>query len=150
MPNTIQLKRSTTTGAVPTSGQLEQGELAVNLVDKKIFTKNASGDVVDLAVATVPPNVKVANYTLAKSDTGNHISISGGDITVPPSVFAPGDVVVIYNNNGSTSRSIIKGAGVTMYWINAVDANRTLGIRGVATLLCVASNTFVITGQGVS
>jgi len=37
-----------------------------------------------------------------------------------------------------------------MYWVNGADANRTLGIRGVATLLCVASNTFVITGQGVS
>jgi hypothetical protein len=150
MSNTIQIKRSSTAAAVPTAGQLAVGELAINLVDKKIYTKNSAGDVVDLAVATVPPNVKVANYTLLKSDTGNHISVSAGDITVPPSVFAPGDVVVIYNNNGSTSRSIIKGAGVTMYWIGAADANRTLGIRGVATLLCVASNTFVITGQGVS
>ena len=34
-----------------------------------------------------------------------------------------------------------------MYWAQTgVDADRTLAQRGVATILCVASNTFVITG----
>ena len=48
MSNTIQIKRSSTAGAVPTVGQLAQGELAVNLVDKKLFTKDASNAVIGL------------------------------------------------------------------------------------------------------
>jgi hypothetical protein len=32
----------------------------------------------------------------------------------------------------------------------ATTGNRTLAQRGVATLLCVASNTFVITGAGIT
>jgi hypothetical protein len=48
MSNTIQIKRSSTSGAVPTAGQLAQGELAVNLADKKLFTKDASNAVIGL------------------------------------------------------------------------------------------------------
>ena len=48
MSNTIQIKRSTTAAAVPTAGQLAVGELAVNLVDKKLYTKDAVGAVVEM------------------------------------------------------------------------------------------------------
>jgi hypothetical protein len=48
MANTIQIKRSSTAGSAPTASQLAQGELAVNLVDKRMFTKNASNAVVEL------------------------------------------------------------------------------------------------------
>jgi hypothetical protein len=48
MSNTIVIKNSSTTTAVPASGDLVQGELAVNVTDKKIFTKNASGTIVTL------------------------------------------------------------------------------------------------------
>jgi hypothetical protein len=51
MSNTIQIKRSTTAGAVPTAGQLAVGELAVNLADRKLFTKNASNVVVPVTNA---------------------------------------------------------------------------------------------------
>jgi hypothetical protein len=48
MSNTIQIKRSSTAASVPTAGQLAVGELAVNLADRKLFTKNASNAVVEL------------------------------------------------------------------------------------------------------
>ena len=100
-------------------------------------------------LCTLPPQAKSANYTLAATDVGGVTSISSGDITVPPSVFSAGDVVVIYNN-AATARTIIRGAGVTMYWVSASNADRTLAARGVATILCVGANEFVITGQGLS
>jgi len=100
-------------------------------------------------LCTLPAQSKSANYTLQASDVGGHISISSGDITVPPSVFSVGDVVVIYNN-ASSSRNILKGSGVTLYWFNGADANRVLLQRGLATVMCVASNVFVISGQGVT
>lgn len=48
MANTIQIKRSSTAAAIPTAGQLAAGELAVNLVDRKLYSKNASGTVIQL------------------------------------------------------------------------------------------------------
>lgn len=45
---TIITKNSSTASAVPASGDLVQGELAVNVTDKKIFTKNAAGTIVTL------------------------------------------------------------------------------------------------------
>jgi len=38
----VQLKRSTTAGAVPEAAQLVEGELAINLLDKKLYSKNAT------------------------------------------------------------------------------------------------------------
>jgi hypothetical protein len=48
MANTIQIKRSSTAGDVPTTGDLAQGELAVNLPDRKIYTKDNNNAVVQL------------------------------------------------------------------------------------------------------
>jgi hypothetical protein len=53
MSNTIQIKRSSTAAAVPTAGQLAVGELAVNLTDRKLYTKNTSNAVVELGGAGV-------------------------------------------------------------------------------------------------
>jgi hypothetical protein len=48
MANTIITKNSATATAVPTAGQLVQGELAVNVTDKRLFTENSGGTVVEL------------------------------------------------------------------------------------------------------
>jgi hypothetical protein len=50
MANTIITKNSATATAVPTAGQLVQGELAVNVTDKRLFTENSGGTVVELGV----------------------------------------------------------------------------------------------------
>ena len=108
----------------------------------------ADGARTNLKTGTVPPVVSGGAYTLQLSDVGDHVSATG-NITVPPSVFSAGDVVVIYNNTGG-NLSILRGAGVTMYWVAGANADRTLGTRGLASVVCVASNTFVITGQGLT
>ena len=51
MPSTIVTKNSSTASAVPSAGSLTQGELAVNVTDKRLYTKNASGTVVELATS---------------------------------------------------------------------------------------------------
>jgi len=45
---TIITKNSSTASAVPSAGVLTQGELAVNVTDKKLYTKNSGGAVVSL------------------------------------------------------------------------------------------------------
>lgn len=51
MPTTIVTKNSSTASAVPSAGSLTQGELAVNVTDKKLYTKNSGGSVVELTGA---------------------------------------------------------------------------------------------------
>lgn len=46
MANTIILKKSSVATKVPAAGDLQVGELAVNLVDQKLYSKNALGTVV--------------------------------------------------------------------------------------------------------
>jgi hypothetical protein len=65
-------------------------------------------------------------------------------------IFSAGDTVSIYNNSGS-NQTITQGVSVTMYLVGtATTGNRTLAQRGVATILCVASDTFVIMGGGLT
>ena len=102
----------------------------------------------NLGTYSVPAVSTTGAYTLLATDVGQHVSIDA-NVTVPPSVFSVGDVVVIYNNTASAI-SVLRGAGVTMYWVGGVNGDRALSARGLATLLCVASNVFVITGQGLA
>ena len=107
-------------------------------------------DAADALLLSVPQNAQTSSYTLVASDKGKHISITTGGVTIPPSIFAAGDVVSIYNNS-SSNQTITAGAGVTLRLVGTATAgNRTLAQRGLATILCVNSNEFVITGGGIS
>jgi hypothetical protein len=101
----------------------------------------------NLGVYTVPPVSTTGAYTLLATDVGQSVQVDA-NVTVPPSVFSAGDVVVVYNNSASAI-TVLRGSGVTMYWVGGVNNDRALTARGLATLLCVASNVFVITGQGL-
>jgi hypothetical protein len=113
---------------------------------------DVSGEIRDQSgnVRSVPQNAKTSAYTLIASDNGKHISITTGGVTVPSGVFAAGDTVTIYNDSAS-NQTITQGASVTMYLVGtATTGNRTLAQRGLCTVLCVASNTFVVTGGGLT
>lgn len=113
---------------------------------------NVSGVVSDSAgsLRNLPQVSKSSAYTLIASDTGKHVSISSGGVTVASGVFSIGDVVTIYNNS-SSSQTITQGSSVTLRQAGTSNTgNRTLAEYGVATLMCVASNTFAISGAGLS
>ena len=42
MSTVIKLKRTTTASSVPTTANLEDGEVAVNIIDKKIYVRNGA------------------------------------------------------------------------------------------------------------
>jgi hypothetical protein len=48
MATKIITKNSSTTTAIPTAGDLVQGELAVNVTDKRLFTEDSGGAIVEL------------------------------------------------------------------------------------------------------
>jgi len=102
-------------------------------------------------VRSVPVNSQTGAYTVVAGDAGKFISITTGGVTVATTTaFTTGQSVSIYNDSGS-SQTITQGASVTMYQVGTANTgNRTLAQRGLCTILCVGSNTYVITGGGVS
>ncbi len=99
---------------------------------------------------TLTLNEKSSNYTLVASDNSKIISITAAiSITVPSGVFSAGDTVTIVNNTNAT-RSIVQGSGVTMYTAGtSTTGNKSLIQRGIATVICVSSDTFFISGAGL-
>jgi hypothetical protein len=78
MANTIITKNSITASAVPTSGDLVQGELAVNVTDKRLFTENNGGVVVE--VGTNPSSITTGNLTASGIVTIPDNAISGDKV----------------------------------------------------------------------
>lgn len=87
MPNKIILKKSSVAAKVPLATDLDVGELAVNLADAKLYSKNAAGTVISVgggggSVTTnglfEHANTITANYTVA---SGNN-ALSAGAITI--------------------------------------------------------------------
>ena len=98
----------------------------------------------------VPFNEQTSAYILQSSDQGKVVSIVSGGVTVPNAVFSQGDNITIYNSSFS-SQNITPASTVTMYLVGTANtAVRTLAQRGMATVVCVAANTFVITGGGLT
>jgi len=144
----ITVSAATTTNTIVASSTISAGGTISNTSGN--IDANA-GNVIDQKgeIRTVPTNTQGSTYTFVAADHGKVI-IASGNITVPPSIFTAGQTVTVYNNT-SSSLTIAKGSGVTMYWsTDGTNANRTLATRGVATVLCVGSNTFVITGGTLS
>jgi len=65
-------------------------------------------------------------------------------------VFSVGDAVSIYNET-TGDITIIEGTSVTLRSAGTADTgNRTLAQYGLCTLLCVGTDTFVISGVGLT
>ena len=90
------------------------------------------------------------SYTLQASDDGKIINTSSF-VTVPSGVFSPGQTITIYNNSQTTALTVVEGSGITMYLVNSTQTgNRSVGVNGIAVVICVDTNKFVISGGGVS
>ena len=48
MGTVVQLKRSETTGSIPTASDIAVGELAVNLADGTLYSKKTDGSIIEV------------------------------------------------------------------------------------------------------
>ena len=100
-------------------------------------------------VRLVPIAAQTSAYTITATDHGKCISTSS-NVIVPPSTFTAGQNAIIFNS-GTTDITITQSTSVTMYQVGTSNTgNRTLAQKGLATVYCVTTNTFVITGGGLS
>lgn len=86
----IQFKRSKTTGAKPTTAQIAEGELAINLKDRTIFTNDGT-QIIDLSLSKggqIDGNITQSGSTIIS----NELTV-GMDITAKRNVIVSGQVV---------------------------------------------------------
>ena len=100
-------------------------------------------------VRSLPVNTQAAAYTIQTDDTGKMVKASG-DITVSSAnELSEGDIVTIYN---STAGDInIERSSTDMYLVgDSTSQNRVLAQKGIATLVCVGTNEYVLMGGGIT
>lgn len=106
-----------------------------------------------LATSIIAINAQTGTtYTAQASDVGKLVTASNAAaiaLTIPPSVFAVGDQInIMQGTGGSGVVTITAGVGVTL---NSNGAKlKTNGQYAIATVLCIASNTFVVLGNLVA
>jgi len=76
MATKIITKNSSTTTAIPTAGDLVQGELAVNVTDKRLFTEDSGGAIVELG--TNPSTLTSGAATFSGAITGTVVQSNAG------------------------------------------------------------------------
>jgi hypothetical protein len=111
MTNTVLIKRSSTANSIPSAGNLQPGEIAINYADGNLFYKN-SGNVVTLLTSnqfvSVAGNITGGNILTAGiiSATGN---ITGGNINTVGVVSATGNVSAgnLYSNATANVRNLV-------------------------------------------
>ena len=146
---------NTGTLTLPTSTDTLVGRATTDTLTNKTLSGGTISNASSISdtkgdVRAVPQNAKTSAYVLVATDAGKYISITTGGVTVPSGVFSAGETVTIYNNS-SSDQTVTQGSSVTMYQVGTANTgNRTLAQRGLATVICVSSNTFVITGGGLT
>jgi len=147
----IQLYRTATSSAVPTAGNLAEGELAINTNDGKLFFKNSSGAVTVLADVTPAPAgvsyvAKTANFTVSNLQ-GVLADTSGGAFTVTlPASPTLGDQVIIADSGGAfgTNNCIAGRNGST---IEGTAADLNLDITGISVQFVYSGTTWEVYAQ---
>jgi hypothetical protein len=89
MANTIKIRRSTTASSVPTTTQLDQGELAVNVYDGKLFFKKVQSGVESIVTLQESAGSGItslnsqtgATQTIATGTSGTDFAVSSSSNT---------------------------------------------------------------------
>lgn len=102
----LQTKYSSTASAVPTAAVLIQGELAVNVTDKRLFTENNSGVVVELG--TNPTSLTTGSIAVTGTVDGRDVSADG---TKLDGIAANANNYVLPFTNNSTNWNTAFGWG---------------------------------------
>jgi hypothetical protein len=109
------------------------------------------------AAQTVPQNAQTTNYILTASDAGKHLyytQAANVNLYIPwtsNASFSNGTTIMIVSRTTSSANVIVTpNVGVSMYLAgNTTSASRNVTTYGMATLIQVAANTWMINGTGV-
>jgi hypothetical protein len=135
MATKIVTKNSSTASAVPTASDLVQGELAVNVADKRLFTEDNGGAIVELG--TNPSALTVTGEITANGG----IALGDND----KATFGAGDDLEIYHNG---SNSIITETGTGNLYLGGDNLLLTNGSLSAAYLEAITGGAVNIYHNG--
>ena len=122
-----------------------------------ISANDAAAALATLGAATldVPQNAQNNSYQLALSDRGKSIDLlaAGLQVTVPANgtVAFPIGTTITVTNNANAQATIVPASGVTLRLAGTANAGqRTLAPYAVATMRKIATDTWIISGAGLS
>ena len=123
-----------------------------------ITTGNVVGNVSGFAIGyrDIPQVSFTGNATMAAADAGKHFySTESTDYVLTiadnSAVTWPVGTTIIVVNRGTGNITVAQAAGVSLYLAgNSSAGNRTVTTYGMATVLNVAANVWMINGTGVS
>ena len=151
MSNTILLKKSGTANAIPGSGNLSVGELAINYTDGNLFYVDGGGTVKVIAsnkTQTLTGNISAGNVISSGqvTATGN---ITGGNLITVGLVSATGNVTGNYFiGNGSLltgiDATLISNGNSSVQTL--ANANITMNPAGTPNVVVVANTGAYVTG----
>lgn len=132
--STVKLKRSAVPGRVPTAGQLELGEVAINTHDGKMYLKkDANGAVSVIEVGGIPAdsatNVLYVSKSGNDSNDGSTIGFAKASIESALSAASTGTTIFVKSGEYTLNNST---AGITIpSFVSLVGDNlRTTSIKG--------------------
>lgn len=127
MANKIILKKSSVANKVPLATDLEVGELAVNLADAKLYSKNASGTVISVGGGSGSGDVvgpsSATDNAFARFDGTTGKLIQNGLITADDA----GNVANINSLGFDTTPTTVPTTEGSLYWDSA-DGIQTLSL----------------------
>ena len=156
----IKLRRSATAGAIPTTSNLDLGELALNTYDGKLYTKTTEGSldsVIQVGSATdsyfkIRKAVTTELTVTVASKSTNHIDHGSGSslayyingIESPHFQLVPGNTYKFDQSNSSNSghplRFYYESTKTTAYTTNVTSSGTPVS-SGAHTTIVVGDNT---------
>ena len=119
--------------------------LLVNRTGITINSFTIAAPVVASSIDAKPAAGSVTTGTLTYAGNANKQVTATGNITMPASVFAAGDMGVV--RAGGSARTITRGASLTMYVNGANAATATLSSRGIMGFNYEAGGVVYLTGD---
>jgi len=146
-----------TSFSASTSSNSGNGSLTYNNATGAFtYTPAATINSYSIGYLEIPQVVLTTSTTLALSDSGKHYYStlsSTSTITIPTNATVGFNVGTAINivNQGTASITISAASGVLLYLAgDSTAGNRALASYGVATLTKVATNTWFLTGVGIT
>ena len=120
------------------------------LTNKTLTSPTINTPVINDAKVNLTLNAQTGTtYTLVAGDSGRLVTLSNASaitLTIPPSVFATGEQINIAQT-GAGQVTFAQGAGVTIVSTGVtVSAPKIVKQYAAATVICTASNTFLVIG----
>ena len=144
----ISLYYSTTAAAIPTSGNLVNGELAINITDKKLYAKDAGGTVFLLASEAGT----VGTVSSVSVISANGLAGTVANATTTPAITLSTSITGVLKGNGTAISAAVSGtdyapatSGTSILYGNAAGgfSNVTIG-----TGVSFAGGTLSASGSG--